>query len=270
MESPYEVAEETFVIADELPVPGLGILPVSAAVIRGEQPMIIDTLPPVRHQQFVEQAFSLVDPEDVRWLFISHEDRDHSGNLMDVMDRCPNARIVTNVVGIVKLGEQFTLDPRRAWLLNDGESLDIGDRTITAIRPPLYDSSATRGMWDPKTRTYFSADCFGVGLDKNAQFVDDVPEKDFEEGFFWMNRVNHIWYEHVRPEAIAADAERIRSLGAEVLVSGHGPTERKDPGRLCDWIKRIGDMPSVPLPNQAEFEALLEGQDASDGSPPPS
>lgn len=270
MAEPYQVAEETFVVPGALPVPGIGWLPVNAMVIRGAQPMIVDTLAIVQREEFLERVFSLLDPEDVRWLFLSHEDRDHSGSVMEVLERCPNAKLVTNFLGLGKLSEEFTIPPERVHMLNDGESLDIGDRTVTAIRPPLYDSSATRGLWDPATEVYFAADCFGAVVREPAQYTDDLAEPDLEDGYFWMNRANHIWFQHIRPEAIEAAAKRVADLGMHTLVSGHGPTERRDPERACRWITRIAGMDPVPMPDQAEFERMLaEGSPPGDGAGPP-
>jgi flavorubredoxin len=228
-------------------------------VIRGKQPMIVDTLAIVHRETFLKEAFALVDPKDVRWLFLSHEDRDHSGAIMQVLEQCPKAKLITTFLGLGKLGEEFSIPPDRCYLLNDGETLDLGDRKITALRPPLYDSSATRGFYDPSTRMYFSADCFGIVAEKVPQFTDEMPAKDFEDAFFWMNRANHIWFHEVRQDAIDQAAQRVRALNAAVIVSGHGPTERKDPSRMCDWITRIPSMEPVAMPDQTAFEAMLAG-----------
>ncbi len=257
MRDPYQVADETFVIPDALPVPGIGLLPVNAMVVRGEQPMLVDTLAIVHRESYLERVFELVEPEDVRWLFISHEDRDHTGSVMQVMERCPNATLITNFLGLGKLAEEFVVPLDRVHLLNDGDSLDIGDRVITAIRPPLYDSSATRGFYDPKTSMYFAADCFGTVLTDNVPFADDMSAADMEEGFFWMNRANHIWYHHIPTALIEEQAERIRAVGPDVIVSGHGPTFRDNPLQVCDWITRIGDMEPVHMPSHEEFEQAL-------------
>jgi len=264
----FEVAPETFVLPEALPVPGVGQLPVNAMLIRGQQPMLIDTLAIVHRDVFLEEAFQLVEPEEVRWLFLSHEDRDHSGSIVEVLERCPNSKLITNFLGLGKLLEEFTIPLDRVHLLNDGDSLDIGDRTVTAIRPPLYDSSATHGLWDPKSDVYFSADCFGVVTSDTVQFSDELDDSDFEDGYFWMNRANHIWFQHVKPEAIAQAAERIKALGPKMIVSGHGPVERRDPVRMCDWIKRIGDMEPVHMPDHEEFERMLES-DGAEQDPPP-
>ncbi|HUP50690.1 MAG TPA: MBL fold metallo-hydrolase [Thermoanaerobaculia bacterium] len=256
----YEVAKDTFVIPDGLPVPGVGKLPVNAMVIRGRQPMILDTLAIVHRDRFLEEVFKIVEPADVRWLFLSHEDRDHSGAIMQVLERCPKARLITTFLGLGKLGEEFTIPLDRVYLLNDGDTLDAGDRKLTAVRPPLYDSSATRGIWDPSTSVYYAADCFGIVSEEVPQFTDEMPESDFEEGYFWMNRANHIWYQHIRQDAIDESAKRIKGLGAKTIVSGHGPTERKNTGRMVDWITRIVGMEPVEMPDQAQFEAMISGK----------
>ena len=84
-----------------------------------------------------------------------------------------------------------------------------------------------------------------------------MPEKEYEDAYFWMNRANHIWFEHIRAEHIAEAADRIKALQPKMIVSGHGPVERKNPAKMCDMIKRISDMKPVVLPGHAEFEAML-------------
>lgn len=258
----FKVAPETFVIPETVPVPGVGQMAVNAMVIRGKQPMLLDTLATVHRETYLEEAFKIVEPEDVRWLFLSHEDRDHSGAIMEVLERCPNAKLITSFLGLGKLSEEFAIPVNRVHLMNDGDRLDIGDRVVTALRPPLFDSSATAGLWDPKTEVYFAADCFGTVAAEQPQFTDEMSEGDYEDGFFWMNRVNHIWFEHIPESVIAAAADRIKALDSKIIVSGHGPTERKDTARMCDRIKRIAGMPPVRLPDQVAFEAML-GADAA-------
>ena len=259
MAKAYKVAEETFVIPESLPVPGYGVLPVSAMIIRGQQPMLLDTLAIVHRKTFLEEAFAIVKPEDVRWLFISHEDRDHTGSIMQVLERCPKAKLITTFLGLGKLGEEFSIPLDRVYLLNDGDTLDIGDRKVTAVRPPLYDSSATRGLWDPKTSVYYAADCFGVVMPDPPQFTDEVPASQFEDAYFWMNRANHIWFEHVTKASLENGVKRIIQLGPKVVVTGHGPTERKNPTKFCEQIVRVSGMKPVEMPSQADFERMLAG-----------
>ncbi len=74
-----------------------------------------------------------------------------------MLELAPNARIVTTYLGMGKLGIQgFPVE--RVYLLNPGQSLDVGDRTLQALTPPSYDAPETTALFDNKTRTLFSAD----------------------------------------------------------------------------------------------------------------
>ncbi|MFF2852126.1 MBL fold metallo-hydrolase [Streptomyces sp. NPDC058001] len=69
-------------------------VPINSALLTGQEPVIIDTGSPRNRQQWLDNVLSNVEPEDVRWVFDSHEDADHTGNLETVMARCPNATLL--------------------------------------------------------------------------------------------------------------------------------------------------------------------------------
>lgn len=253
----HRVADETFVLPSTFPIPGAGLLYLNPMVIRGAEPVLVDTGAPVFRQDYLDAALSLVDPEDVRWIFLSHDDRDHSGNLLPLLDLCPKAVVITDFVGVGRMGEEWTLPLNRVRFLNDGESLTLGDRTLTAIRPPFYDSPATRGLYDSRTELYYGVDSFGAPVPHLCESVDDVPADAYEHGFNWFNRVNHPWYAVADPARIRAEVERIRSLSPRTIVSYHGPAAQGRTDQLCDMIARIPSLERLVLPGQAELEAML-------------
>jgi flavorubredoxin len=257
MQSPIQVAEETFVLPTGFSLPGFGILYINAMVIRGQEPILVETGAPVFRDEYLETAFSLVDPEDVRWIFLSHDDRDHSGNIMQVLAACPNARLVTNFVGLGRMSEEFDLPPRRVYFLNDGETFNAGDRTLAAIRPPYYDSPATRGLWDPSTGVYFAADAFGAVVQEECEDVGDVPADVYTEGFNWFNRANNPWHEVTDPAKVNSVVDRIRALEPKVIVSVHGPSATGRSDQLCAMLAQIATMDRLVLPTQAEFEQMM-------------
>ena len=61
-QQPFRIAEETFVIPSYNPVPGVGLLYMNALVIRGREPILVDTGATVHSDAYIEAAFSLVDP----------------------------------------------------------------------------------------------------------------------------------------------------------------------------------------------------------------
>jgi flavorubredoxin len=264
MQSPIRVADKTFVLPTPFPVPGLGVLYINAMVIRGQEPILVETGAPVFRDEYLETAFSLVEPQDVRWIFLSHDDRDHSGNLMQVLEACPNARLVTNFVGVGRMSEEWDLPFPRLYFVNDGETFSAGDRTLAAIRPPYYDSPATRGLWDASTGVYFAADAFGAAVPHECEEVGDVPADVYVEGFNWFNRANSPWHEVTDPAKVNAVVDRVRALQPKVIVTTHGPSARDRSDQLCTMLAAIATMDPVVLPTQADFEHMLTEMAAPD------
>ena len=90
--------------------------------------------------------------------------RPHRRDLFDLLDAAPHAKVVTTFLGVGIMSTERPLPMDRVYLLNPGQSLDVGDRTLTGFRPPLFDSPATVGFIDQKTGVCFSSDFFGGPL----------------------------------------------------------------------------------------------------------
>src|SRR3984957_9259326 len=95
--APTKIATDSYVILQVQPALGQPLfIYLNSMVILGKEPVIVDTGTPANRKQWLEDTFSLVEPKDVRWIFISHEDIDHTGNLDEALSACPNAQLVCN------------------------------------------------------------------------------------------------------------------------------------------------------------------------------
>jgi len=64
--SPHRIAEDTWLIPN-LARAGPGVyLPVNTMVIRGQQPIVVDTGAPIHRDSWFKRVFSLLEPEDIR------------------------------------------------------------------------------------------------------------------------------------------------------------------------------------------------------------
>ena len=94
---PLRIAAGTYLIRPLGQAPGAPVaMHVNSMVIQGAEPTIVDCSAALLREQWREQVFSLVDPVDVRWIFLSHDDTDHTGNLELTLEMCPNATLVTS------------------------------------------------------------------------------------------------------------------------------------------------------------------------------
>ncbi|HTL24074.1 MAG TPA: MBL fold metallo-hydrolase, partial [Mycobacteriales bacterium] len=128
-------APDVTALTDTAEIPGLGFLPVNAYVVHATQPLLVDTVMPASRTAFLDALWAEVDPADLRWVYLTHPDRDHTGSLMEVLEAAPQARLVTTFMGMGILSIEYPITPDRVFLLNPGQTLDLGDRTIKAFRP---------------------------------------------------------------------------------------------------------------------------------------
>jgi glyoxylase-like metal-dependent hydrolase (beta-lactamase superfamily II) len=77
-------ADDVVALTDVLPIPGLGFLPVNAYLVRTEQPLLVDSGLPGSRTDFLQALWSQIEPADLRWIYLTHPDRDHTGSLMAI------------------------------------------------------------------------------------------------------------------------------------------------------------------------------------------
>lgn len=93
--APTKVATGTYVIHEVQHALGQPLsVYLNSLVIQAAEPVIVDTGTVRNRRAWLEDVFGLVDPADVRWVFLSHDDADHTGNLAEVMAACANAQLV--------------------------------------------------------------------------------------------------------------------------------------------------------------------------------
>lgn len=256
-------APDVVALSDAAPIPGLGFLPVNAYVLHAEQPMLIDTGLPTSRADFQQTLWSHVEPDDLRWIYLTHPDRDHAGSLLEILAAAPSARLVTTFLGLGILTLEYAIDPRRVFLLNPGQSLDLGDRRVRAFRPPVYDSPATTGCYDELTGTCFTSDCFGAPMASQelttVEDVREVPRDDLVAGQRLWATVDSPWVSGVDRPAFRASLQPLRELDPPVVLCTHLPAARGMAGSLLDTLEAAPDADSFVGPDQAALEALLAG-----------
>src|SRR5690349_21396704 len=120
--SPYRVAADTWVVPELFPTPDGPFVAMNSAVITGREPVIVDTGNALNRDRWLDAVGSIVDLADVRWVFISHDDHDHTGNLLEVLDLAPNATLVTTWWTVERLAGDVELPVHRMRWVRDGES----------------------------------------------------------------------------------------------------------------------------------------------------
>src|SRR5690606_17183022 len=107
------------------PTPGLGTIAIHTYALGRREPMLDDPGPAVLGDHFMQGLRSVVDPADLRWIWLSHTDPDHIGNLARVLAEAPDAKVLTTFLGAAKM-EMLGCDMSRVQLLEPGKVFDAG------------------------------------------------------------------------------------------------------------------------------------------------
>lgn len=254
-----QIAPETFLITNLAPA-GEGVfVPFNSMVIRGEQPVIIDTSTPAHRANWFRQVLDLVDPEDVRWVFISHDDGDHIGNLHELLEMCPNATLIANFFMMERQAVETHPFPlhRMRWL-GPGESLDVGDRRLHLVVPPIFDGPTTRGLFDERTRALWAVDSFAAMTPGEIHRVEDLPADLYDETFTLFNSMISPWHQWLDPRKYRRHTDALQGLGLSTVASSHGPVLTG--AAIADAFARVSRLagePIVPPPGQPLLDDLI-------------
>ena len=264
---PYQVAPDVFVIPWQQFAPPVGFFCLNSMVVRGRQPMIVDTGIPVNRQAWLDAVFSLVEPEDVRWIFLSHDDVDHVGNLMPLLDACPNATLLTNWFTVGRMAAECALPLPRCRFLNEGDSLDAGDRVFRVLRPPVYDNPTTRAIFDSRARVLWAVDGFASPVPSPVEWADELDADAYTEGQRLGGRLLAPWHTVLDPAKFHAHVDQVQSLPIEVIASAHAPAIRGGyVARSFELVRELPDAkPWAPF-TQGDLEMWLAAMAAPAGA----
>lgn len=261
------IGPDVSVLADQLEVPGIGFLPVNAFVLHATEPVVVDTGLSLPGRGFLEALGSVIDPADVGWIWLTHPDRDHTGGLFALLDAAPQARVITTFLGMGIMSTERPLPLDRVYLLNPGQTLDVGDRQLTALRPPLFDNPATTGFYDHASGALFSSDCFGAPM-PTAELAtcDDaghLPAGDLREAQLLWATVDSPWVHTVDHACYLGTLGQLRDLDPELILSTHLPPA---PRRTPEFLQTLTAAPAADAftgPDQAALEQMLAGFEPS-------
>ncbi len=252
-----KITDDTYILPSYAPFPGFGLVPANAFLIKAAQPMLVDTGMFIDRDAFLGALRSLIDPQELQWIWLTHPDPDHIGSLKALMEEVPHIRLITTFMGygMMTLTDPPALD--RIRLLNPGEMLDLGDRSVVALRPPTFDNPATTGLFDTKSRALFSSDSFGGIVQREAAYAEDLPLAEVLQGQQLWTQMDSPWLHRVDEQKFGADLKQIEALEPSWLLSSHLPPSSTLTG---EFLRSLAAVPaSEPFigPDQAALEAML-------------
>ena len=153
----------------------------------------------------------------IDYLIANHGEQDHSGSIPWVLDRYPDAHVVTTPKGKDILTALLHVPDERFVTVGDGETLSLGDRTLEFIYAPWVHWPETMLTYLEEERILFSCDLFGSHLATSDLFVSDERQS--------YEPAKRYFAEIMMPfrTSIEKHLKRLEGHEIDIIAPSHGP-----------------------------------------------
>jgi flavorubredoxin len=162
-----------------------------------------------------------------------HAEQDHSGAIPMVLERFPDAQVVTTAKARPMLIDLLQIPVERFLVVDDGQRLSLGDRTLRFVYTPWVHWPETMVTYLEEERTLFSCDLFGAHLATSDLYATD-------EGRV-LEAAKRYYAEIMMPlrKLIAKHLGTLAEYDISLIAPSHGPLHRR-PSLIVDayreWV----------------------------------
>ena len=187
--------------------------------IDAEKKTIIDTTKEKFWGNYLEKITAVVDPAEIEYIVVNHTEPDHSGNLRNLLNVAPNAKVVGsgNAIRYLKdiIGPEFPY-----LIVKHGQTLDLGNKKLQFVGAPNLHWPDSMYTYLVEDKILFTCDSFGCHFCHESMFDDQVG--NFDSAFKYYYDVILKPFSKFLLKAI----DRIGPLSIEMICPGHGPILR--------------------------------------------
>jgi flavorubredoxin len=214
----------------------------NAYLVQGrEKTVLVDTSDAERG---LELRDALASVPRVDYVVAHHAEQDHSGQLPWVLDRYPQAVVLATARGKSMLVDHLRVPDARIRAVADGETLDLGGKTLEFLHTPWVHWPETMCTWLREDRILFSCDFFGSHLATADVFVKDEPRV--------LEAAKRYYAEIMMPfrAVIQRNLEKLKRLDIARIAPSHGPVYDRPAAILeayRDWVsERMRSLVVLP------------------------
>jgi len=202
----------------------------SYLVIGSAKKAVIDTVNPGFEKEWEEKISKVVNPTDIDYVIMNHAEPDHAGSIPHIMSINSKAMLITTSQGAKMARVFYKVPENRIKAVANGESLDLGGKTLRFIEAPMLHWPETMFTYLPENKTLFPCDFFGSHVAQGL-FDDEIEDLlVFAQKYFG---------EIMMPFRFNAQKgmEKIKDLEINMIAPSHGPIHR-NPARILSAYRK--------------------------------
>lgn len=205
-------------------------------LIRGsEKTALIDAVDPMKQVELLAMLDAL-DVARLDYIIANHAEQDHSGGIVQLLERYPQAVVVTNAKCAEFLKEHLLIADGRFHTVVDGGTLSLGGKTLEFILAPWVHWPETMLTYLREERILFPCDLFGSHLATSNLYATErdrvrMAAKRYYAEIMMPFRKN-----------IQTHLERLANYDITCIAPSHGPIHN-DPAFIIeayrDWTSDV-------------------------------
>jgi flavorubredoxin len=188
-------------------------------LVHGSQKVaLIDTVDPSMARVLIAH---LENVPVIDYVIANHAEQDHAGSIPQVLEKYPDAKVVTTPKGRDLLAILLLIPEDRFITVSDGETLSLGDKTLEFIHAPWVHWPETMLTYLREDKILFSCDLFGSHLAttdlymSNEWQVHEAAKRYFAEIMMPFG------------SSIEKHLEKLKSHKIDIIAPSHGPLSNK-------------------------------------------
>jgi flavorubredoxin len=206
-------------------------------LLNTEKPTIIDTVDIAYGKEYVENLRNIIDLDLIEYIVINHVEPDHAGALPALASKAKNAKIVSTAIAADLLKEMFKLHNREFLIVKDGDTLDIGGKTLKFLETPYLHTEETMITYSIEDEILFTCDIFSTHI-ANEELFNDMAKGEYLEDFkVYYNLIMSPHRPYVRDML-----EKIKNLNIKTIAPSHGYILRQDVESFIDLYDEMSSI----------------------------
>ncbi|MGM0650119.1 MAG: FprA family A-type flavoprotein [Bacteroidota bacterium] len=193
----------------------------NAYFINADKKTLVETAKEKFWPVYKDKIKQLVDPAEIEYIVLNHTEPDHSGSLKHLLELAPNATVVGTGQAIKYLNE-IVGAPFRYKTVKNGDTLDLGNKTLRFIGAPNLHWPDTMYTWLEDDKILFTCDSFGAHYCSDEMIDSKVDQQAYDDAFKYYFDVILRPFSKFMLKAI----DKIRDLDINIIAPGHGPILR--------------------------------------------
>lgn len=193
---------------------------------------VIDTNDPAMRDNYLANL-TAAGIKKLDYVVAHHAEQDHSGCLPDVVAMFPGVKVVCNAKAKPMLIDLLMLKDEDFQVVADGETLELGGKTLRFITTPWVHWPETMVTYLEQDKVLFSCDFFGCHLATTDLYA--MPRS----GAYHAARTYYAEIMMPFRGQIKRNLEKLDGLDIEIICPSHGPIHDK-PKKIMDsyreWI----------------------------------